>query len=140
MDPVGRGRVRVRLGARVRPARDPRPWRRARAQTNATAATRADLAEMRMPHYAAKAPDDPPVRYSFPEEFPDGPYGMAPDAPPAGRDLGLGQRATGHEADQFAFTPYPHDRDYGPITGSVADGPPSDAADGGARAADEPSD
>jgi hypothetical protein len=129
MDPVGRGRVRVRLGARVRPARDPRPWRRARAQTNATAATRADLAEMRMPHDASKAPDDPRVRHSLPEEFPHGRYGMAPDAPPAGRDLGLGQRATGHGAEPFAFTPHRHHRAYGPITGTVAYGPPSDTAD-----------
>lgn len=125
-------RVRVRPGARQRPPRDPRPWRRARVGANVTAATRADVAEVEMPHYVAAALD-PREGRSFLEEFPDGPYGMAEDAPPHGRAMKPGQRAIGREADPLRFTPYPYDRDYGPLTGAVAAEPPT------AGAADPPS-
>lgn len=133
------GQVRVRAGARVRPPRDPRPWRRARVQANATAATRADVAELRMPYDTALA-EDPRDRYAFPQEFPDGPYGMAPDVPPDGHALVAGQRAIDREADAFRFAPARYDRDYGPLTGTVADEPPPEPTTAAAGAGDEPSD
>lgn len=134
------GQVRVRPGVRARPPRDPRPWRRARAQMNATAATRADVAEMRMPHYTA-LPEDPRDRYAFPQEFPDGPYGMAPDRPPDGLALVAGQRAIDRESDAFRFAPSRYDRDYGPLTGTIADEPPPEPpGTAAAGAGDEPSD
>jgi hypothetical protein len=138
------GRVRVRPGARQRPARDPRSWRRSRMTESATAATRADVADMEMPRVVAVA-DDPRDRYAFPQEFPDGPYGMAEDAPPHEHSLGGGQRAIGREADQFPYSAYPYDRDYGAVTGTVApEPPPTEGAEAASAlppaSGDEPSD
>lgn len=131
--------------------RDARPWRRTRdgesladpggavpshersgshARTGGIVRTAADLATLEPPHVPVVPAADVRDRYKFPEEFPEGPYGMLPDRP-VGEANGRshrGQRAISNEADQFAFEEYRYDLDYDPVVGSRGDKLPESEA------------
>lgn len=139
------GRARVRVGRRPRPARDPRPWRRTRAQANITGAARADVAEMEMPPYMGAVTDDPSERFALPEEFPDGPYDRAPGVAPHGAAPRAVPRRIPPESDPYGFTLEAHDRDDGAPNASLADDAPERATPEEAHVSppasgDEPSD
>lgn len=143
------GHVRVRAGRRPRPRRDPRTWRRTRqgrgtplglgdfeaagelaapAKRAAADKAAAELAAQNRTGDATRRPGDAALdsrdRYLFPEEFPEGPYGMNPDNVPDTHRFAKGQTALGRAAEGLDIEAYRYDQDYGPVTGTVADEPP----------------
>lgn len=89
-----------------------------------------DLAVLEPPWMPDVTPPDVRDRYKFPEEFPEGPYGMRPDpqVKHANGTWHRGQRAVSSQADTFSFDVYRYDLDYDPVVGSRGDRLPANEA------------